>query len=448
MPYGYLRLGFIDRDRPGMIGRLFFRRPAPAAATPTERIAPVLREPARMTPGEAFTPTRPKPGRRQLVGRQLELDRILLALRDERAHVVLFSERGRGKTSLSNLVVESLRHEGTVVARHTCEAGSSFDSILHGLARDLPASLLATAVGAAGEGCEAALPPGELRPRDVLAFLPRLACNSLVCLVDEFDRVEDPGTRTRMADTIKQLSDRGTALSFLIIGVSENLEQILGQHPSIQRNLVAVPLPLLADAEIATLIEKGSAQSGFSFFPAAVGRITVLARGMPYMAQLLGLRLTQAASARGDTAVTDDDFDAAVNRIIEDAAPSVTTLYANLTVSCTDTEMVAALRRLATAPQDKWGRLQVLSTPKGAVIVSGRAITADCWGRLEAAKVIQFCGIGSNLATFTERALLHHVLLLAARDTSLPGDVDRRGATLVSETGSDAVKLHSLAAGR
>lgn len=432
-----------------MIGRLFSRkRPSPAAPRPTERIPPTLREPTRMTPGEAFTPTRPKPGRRQLVGRQVELERILLALRDERAHVVLFSERGRGKTSLSNFVVESLRHEGTVVARHTCEAGSSFESILRGLVRDLPASLLATAVSAPGEGCEAALPEGELRPRDVLALLPRLACRTLVCMVDEFDRVEDPGTRTRMADTIKQLSDRGTALSFMIIGVSENLDQILGQHPSIQRNLVAVPLPLLDDAQVASLIEKGSSQSGFAFFPAAVARITVLARGMPYMAQLLGLRLTQAAAARGDTAVSDEDFDTAIGRIIEDAPPGVTSLYASLTANGSDGEMVSALRRLATAAQDKWGRLQVLSTPKGAVIVSGRAISASCWSRLEAARVTQFCGIGSNLATFTDRALLHHVLLLAARDVPLPGDLDRRGVAFAAEEGAETVQLHSLSSGR
>ena len=62
-----------------------------------------------LPPRLAFTPTQPKATSRQLTGRQAELRRILQAIGEDRAHVVLYSERGRGKTSLSNMVVESLR---------------------------------------------------------------------------------------------------------------------------------------------------------------------------------------------------------------------------------------------------------------------------------------------------------------------------------------------------
>ena len=337
------------------------RAPGPRETAPREA-AP--RETALLAPGEAFTPTRPKPGRRQAVGRQAELARILQALLEERAHVVLYSERGRGKTSLSNLVVEALRQAGTVVARHTCEAGSDFGGIVRGLARDLPASLLASpAVPDLGEGCEAALPRGEVRPHDVVSLLPRLACRSLVCLVDEFDRIEDDATRTRLADTIKQLSDRGVALLFLLVGVSENLEQILGQHPSIQRNLVAVPLPLLGDDEVAGLVATAGARAGFHFPAEAVARVTELARGMPYMAQLLGLRLAQAAYDRGEAAIREEDFDAALARLIEDAPPRARALYASLTAHGHDVEMAAALHWLATARQDRWGACKPGSRP-------------------------------------------------------------------------------------
>ena len=250
------------------LSRLFrFRRePAPAGTAAT--LAAV---PAQLVPlGEAFTPTQPKTGRRRLIGRQAELERIMQALNEDRAHVVLYSERGRGKTSLSNLAVQSLRRSGVIVARHTCEAGTTFDSLMRGLARDLPPALLAARTGVGGEGCEAALPDGELRPRDVAALPGRLACRGLVCLIDEFDRVVDPLTRTRLADTIKLLSDRDAPLLFLIVGVSENLEQILGQHPSIQRSVVGLHLPLLTDRDVAQLITKGGREAGFSFQQTAI----------------------------------------------------------------------------------------------------------------------------------------------------------------------------------
>lgn len=402
----------------GLFGRLFGRDEAVPVAPPPPRLVPL---------GEAFTPTQPKTGRRRLIGRHAELARILQALNEDRAHVVLYSERGRGKTSLSNMVAESLRRSGTVVARHTCEAGTTFHSLMHGLMRDLPPALLAARVGLGAptdEGCEATLPGGDLRPRDIAALPSRLTCPSLVCLVDEFDRVEDAATRTTLADTIKLLSDRDAPLLFLIVGVSDNLEQILGQHPSIQRSVLGVHLPLLTDRDVMQLITKGGREAGFTFLQSAIARITVLARGMPYMAQLLGLRLTQAAAARGDTQVSEEDFDTAVIRMVEDAPQRVVTLYGALTDHGYDTEMAQALRRISTAPQDAWGRMQVSAADAGTVLVGGRPVPTSCWNRLIESGVLAPAMPGSGLFIFAQRAIMHHALLLAAREAALLDGAD------------------------
>jgi hypothetical protein len=380
-------------------------------------LAPGRRPEQLVAPARAFTPTQPRHGRRQLVGRQSELTRILQALQEDRAHVVLYAERGRGKTSLTNMVVETLRQGDVVVARHTCDADSNFDSILRGLMRDLPSSLLAAQeCDVNAEGCEQALPNRELRPGDAVSLPTRLLCRSLVCVIDEFDRVEDPATRTRIADAIKQLSDRDVDLRFLIVGVSENLDQILGQHPSIQRNVLGVHLPLFTDRDVSLLIAKGARETGFSFMATAVARIAGLARGMPYMAQLLALRLAQAAAQRGDTFVSGEDFDTAVQGLLADANPRVLVLYSELTGHGQNSDMIAALRQIATAPQDPWGRLTVLQADTGGVSIGGRAIPATCWARLQEAHVLQSYGSSSGLYVFAERSLMHHVLLLAAHD--------------------------------
>ena len=69
----------------------------------------------------------------------------------------------------------------------------------------------------------------------------------------------------------------------------------MGQHPSIQRAVVGIHLSLLSDRDVALLLARGGQQSGLAFHADVVARVVVLARGMPYMAQLLGLRLGQAA---------------------------------------------------------------------------------------------------------------------------------------------------------
>ena len=237
---------------------------------PISPVFETLQRPSLAAPGEVFTPTQPKTGRRRLVGREAELQRILELLQQDRAHVVLYSERGRGKTSLANLAVEALRRDGVIVARHICEAGSTFDSIMRGLMRDLPSALLAATADPSqtswGDGCEAALPAGTLQPRDIVniphsawpaglwsaSWTSSTGCSTL-------------GTRTRLADSIKQLSDRDAPLLFLIVGVSDDLERIMGQHPSIARSVGGVHLPLFTDREIAQIIAKGGQETGFSF---------------------------------------------------------------------------------------------------------------------------------------------------------------------------------------
>ena len=413
------------RPRPGMQGAV------PALAAP-QAPAPVA-QPAREPPGlrmampsprpEAFTPTQPKRGRRSMTGRHSELARILQALWEEQAHVVLYTDRGRGKTSLSNLVVELLRRGGVIVARHTCESGSTFDSIMRGLVRDLPHALLAVPGGPGGgnlPGCEEALPPGELRPRDVVALPSRLTSKRLVCVVDEFDRVEDVNTRTRLADTIKQLSDGAVPMAFLIVGVSENLEQILGQHPSIQRNLVAVPLPFLGDAEVVRLMEHGMAEAGFTMDPGVADLVASVARGSPYMAQLAGLRLVQAAKRRGATTVTDADFRSAARQLVDEAPLPVLAAYAALTASGTDAKTVRAVHALAGLQQDVWGRIAVLPSIRDGVMAGPVPVASDTWDCLLQAGFVRPAPGDAYRHTFADRGLMHHVLLLSALPTEAP----------------------------
>jgi hypothetical protein len=401
----------VRRERSGGGGRERLVReavaPRNAGARPVVRVEPWL----------AFTPTQPRAGRRQLVGRQREHDRILQALQEECAHVVLYSERGRGKTSLTNMVVDSLRRTGQIVARHTCDAESTFDSIVHGLANDIPSALLARQIHDPHiEGVAAALPEGALRPRDVVGLLPQLTCRSLVCVIDEFDRIEDEVTRTRIADTIKQLSDRGTRMLFMIVGVSENLIQILGEHPSIQRNLVSVQLPLLDNEETCTILERGIRQANLTIEPGLLAMSPPLVRGNPYMAQLLGLRLTQATALRRGQVVDIGDLVAAISRLIDEAQPQDTLDYLSLTANRHDLPMVAALDALAAQEQDRWGHLVALADASGDVILGGRAVAPALWARIQAAGLLRPIGGDSGVYTFGRRSMMHHILLVGARE--------------------------------
>lgn len=417
-----------DRERSGTVtgpgpdapaGPLPRHAPAgPPAGVPRRRLA------------EAFTPTRPQFAgeartgaqrvARRLIGREAEIGRILRALREDHAHVVLYGGRGLGKTSLANAVAAAARDAGLAVARCVCSASSDFDSVLRSLARDLsPARIgLPTRAEAETEGCEALLPETLLRPGDAFALAPQAKDTRLVLLIDEFDRIADAATRQAFADTIKQISDRGAAISFLLIGVSDSLEQLVGQHPSIQRCVAGVPLRLLTPADVEEMVVQGGRRAEMQFPPAARAAIAGLARGVPYVAQLLALRAAQSAADQGRSVVGGADLAAAIAAAVEESDPRIVMLHETLTQGGRDGAALALLRAAAGGEWDMFGRFRAALEPgSGRFLVAGLPADPAAWARLLRLGPVHPCtGAPAEIFAFGEAMLPHYVLLRAVRD--------------------------------
>lgn len=375
----------------------------------------------------AFSPTQPQRAARLFAGRREQLERVIRAVEQERAHVVLFADRGRGKTSLANMVADLARSAGYMVGRYACAASSTYDEIIRGLARDLPGSLLATPVSArASEGCEAALPDGHIATKDVASLPGRLTGRHLMLMIDEFDRVEDQLTRIQLADTIKHVSDRGVSLSFVIVGVSDSLEQLIGQHPSIQRNVVGVALPLMKSEEIERLVMLGAAVAGIGFPPRHVSTIGSLARGVPYFAQLVALHAGRSALERGAEEVHDSDLDHAVDRAIGEADPRVIGIYEQLLARHPGGGVRDLLFAIATGELEPIGAFVVRPVTNSQTMVVGTSrrfeVDRRLWQSLLDAGLIRACQGGApDRFVFVEATMLNYVLMRQARERNCVG---------------------------
>jgi Cdc6-like AAA superfamily ATPase len=362
---------------------------------------------------DVFTPTRPQRSARRLTGRQSELSRIFRALTVERAHVVLYGERGRGKTSIVNLVAGSARSAGYMVAHYACSMESDFDEIVRGLARDLPPPLLAVPIqqGPHLRGCEGALPAERIQPRDIVGLCGRLTGRHLILIVDEFDRVQNFETRTRFADTIKQVSDRGAALSFVIVGVSDSLEELLGQHPSIQRNVLGLPLPLLSDEQVREILARGGKEAGIHFPPEIEQAIVTTARGVPYIAQLLGLHAGSEALDRRSVEVNMGDFATACMRALEEMDPRVAASFSRLMSRGGEIDIGSALLAVVAGQHDRFGRFAVEPAANGWC-VAGRLLTKDQWSLMVDMGTVREChSAGFGIFAFADAMLQPYILL-------------------------------------
>lgn len=283
---------------------------------------------------EAFTPTRPKQEVNALfIGRLNTLRRVIAAIEEERAHVVLYGDRGRGKTSLANAVEQIAGQAGYTSLRLTCSAELTFEDMFRGLLRRIPSTFHRNAAenpfshNRNFQTFDERLPSGGFSVTQLADVLDEIGGTHVLMVLDEYDRVTAEDVKNKLAELIKNLTDMGSPVTLFIIGVAENVDQLLGKHPSIQRALVAVHLPPMTDREIERIILAGADVAGLTFAPDVRERIVLLSKGLPYFAQLLSLHAARAAVARDRAHVERSDLVEAVKRCAVEADRSLIEAY-------------------------------------------------------------------------------------------------------------------------
>ena len=405
MPRAEASIAPVGPAAPGAFRVLETLRPE---GEPNARLRPALTERLSADLRETFTPTRPRALGPLFIGREAELDRMLGAMQQEHAHIVLYGARGRGKTSLANAFADLATEAGCVTVRRACGAETGYGRLFRGLLGGIPARLLgADAVGNAAS----LLPVGSFGPEDVTEALSGLRGGHVVLLVDEFDRAESAALRNAVAETIKNLSDQALPVTLLVVGVAASLEDLLGRQPSIQRNIAAVHVPPMPDPDIARIIAAGAGATGFEFAPEASDAVVRLSRGMPYYAHLLCLFATRIAAARpageaGGRQVSGTDVAAAV---AEAARKQEAELGGMLTTVLALPGAEAALRAAARAPRDADDRFAVDALPEALAPVLAALATAEHGPALQAE-----AGAGGLRYAFTTPALAHQILFREA----------------------------------
>ena len=326
---------------------------------------------------EAFTPSRPKYSSRFFAGRRWALQRIITAVEQDQAHIVIFGPRGIGKTSLANVLAESASEVEYQVLRYPCGSNATFEEIFRGLLRSLPAGYMdrATQARFAGaENLEQLLPAGEFGPTDVTAVLSQIKLEHAILIIDEFDRVESELLKNQLAEAMKNISDVSARVTFIIIGIAHSLDELIGMHPSIQRHLVGIHLPLMTASELEHVVLAGEEASGVRFEDATRDMIVSFSKGLPYYAQLLSLHAGRKALERGSMLVQMTDLRDALEMVLRESDPLAKASYNAATRDDSDQFLIDVLFAAATAPFDDYGTFTAESAAEMFVDPEGKKL--------------------------------------------------------------------------
>jgi Cdc6-like AAA superfamily ATPase len=306
-----------------------------------------LRRYARV--GEVFTPGAPVDRFALFAGRTPQIMSVVDAINQRGQHVVLYGERGVGKTSLANILAEVFWVQETGnplwAAKVNCTSQDDYHTLWSNIFREINKL----------EEFQRNWTERPPDPEDVRYLLERLD-DRLLIVIDELDRLENDDALSLLADTIKTLSDHSVDVTLVMVGVADSIDELIGDHRSVERALAQVPMQRMSVEELMEIIEKGLDRLELTISEEAKTRIARLSEGLPFYTHLLSLHAAQRTVMDDRSGIETQDVERAIGSAVEKAQHSIRTDYQQAIRSTrAESQFDQVLLACALAPKDELG---------------------------------------------------------------------------------------------
>ena len=226
---------------------------------------------------QAFTPAIPIAHQDRLQGRSGLLENLKRAWAREGASVALYGAPGVGKTSA--VKVASRAFPGCA-CYHSASADDTFATIVSELLQGFDRS----SHTGSGRGPVRSEKPETISPNSVVRYLPEVPA---LFIIDDFERIRCQDTRRAFADLAKKISDVHAQTRLTFVGVGDNVKDLLLDHRSVSRQIMALKVPKLSQADIRRILQEGAAELGIEFDVEALRCIEALSGNKPCHTHLL-----------------------------------------------------------------------------------------------------------------------------------------------------------------
>lgn len=291
--------------------------------------------------GEVFKPATPINEAKLFAGRINEIRKILDAIESQGQHIIIYGERGVGKTSLVNVISELLSQNIKIVSAKTnCDSDDNFNSVWGKIFGQLKLKIESQKPGFQSETQINFVPLAQILNKknigtdDVKNGLSIFGRTPLpLIIIDEFDRLPN-GKNTRLfADVIKTLSDFSSSATLIIVGVADKVDELIAEHQSCERALVQIQMPRMSKEELNEIVSKGLSQIDMTIDEEVKNNLTSLSQGLPHYTHLLALHSCRKAIDHQRKNIERIDFDGAIKEALENSQQSVIGAYHKATAS-------------------------------------------------------------------------------------------------------------------
>lgn len=310
----------------------------------SEALTPDMSQELSVRAGQVFRPRSPVSSREFFAGRWEQITAVADAVFQTGLHIVIFGERGVGKTSLANIVAPILNvmeedltgEQGgkgaqRIVIKVNVTADDQFSSIWRRAfdeitwTEDGPSIGFKPPINETSQTLRRAFgisdDPTIDEIRRTLSYLRRS-----VFIFDEFDRADD-SVRRVFTDLIKTLSDYAIDSTVVLVGVASTIDDLIKDHKSIVRAIVQILLPRMNTRELRDIIDKAVRALGISVEDDAANLIVRMSQGLPHYTHLIGLHSSREAVRRLSRVIKVPHVYSSFEKAVNQAIQSIRELY-------------------------------------------------------------------------------------------------------------------------
>jgi energy-coupling factor transporter ATP-binding protein EcfA2 len=342
--------------------------------------------------GSTFSPHRPINDRDLFVGRIDLITKVIDAVHQSGKHIVLYGDRGVGKSSLANSISSTLESMGhnIIIEKRSCTVEHDFGMIWHNLLDDfyldnIPAREI--------------LPPIP-NPYDIYKFIHTVPDkHKLVFIIDEFDRVSDTRANQLLSDLVKMFSDNDERTTIILVGVAKSISELFTNHASLPRAMQQMYMPRMTVPELREIMTSRLPGIGMRIEDEPLNNIVSYSQGFPGFTHLMGLTSARVATSRRSVSITDLDLKEALKSVVEEADESITSAYHKAIQSTkAKNQYREVLLACALAPTDERNRFTAKGVGSQLSRVLGYEVAMTSFGR----NIEQFCAMERGPALVRE----------------------------------------------
>ena len=307
-----------------------------------------------------FSPSAPITSKELFSGRYRQLEKACDAINERGQHFIIYGERGVGKTSLANII--NTRFQNVTISKITCNRNDLFKDLWKKALSRINFIDEKDGIGFIPKKIEEPyqldwmLPDTtEISSIDLQKVFENVT-RHLVFIFDEFDSILSDEVKKSFADTIKSLSDNSSHVTIGIVGIGRNVNDLIGEHKSLDRCFMQIKMPRMSKDELRKIIVKGLEVLDMTIDENVRERIVDFSSGFPHYTHLIAKFCAKNCIILGDRHINKEHYKQAIDEAIENSNQSIMSSYQDaITSSKPKSKFEIIVTACALVDEDEFG---------------------------------------------------------------------------------------------